>query len=40
VTVAIPATRSVEHTAANAAIGGGPWLHPDIRELVATYLAR
>lgn len=35
VTVAIPATRSPEHAAANAAVGNGPWLHPDIRDLVA-----
>jgi diketogulonate reductase-like aldo/keto reductase len=35
VTVAIPATRSAEHAAANAAVGNGPWLHPDVRELVA-----
>ena len=35
VTVAIPATRSVEHALANAEVGNGPWLHPDVRELVA-----
>ncbi len=35
VTVAIPATRSAEHVVANAAVGNGPWLHPDIRDLVA-----
>jgi diketogulonate reductase-like aldo/keto reductase len=35
VTVAIPATRSPEHAVANAAVGSGPWLHPDIRDLVA-----
>jgi diketogulonate reductase-like aldo/keto reductase len=35
VTVAIPATRSAEHAAANATVGRGPWLHPDIRDLVA-----
>ena len=35
VTVAIPATRSAEHATANAAVGSGPWLHPEIRDLVA-----
>jgi diketogulonate reductase-like aldo/keto reductase len=40
VTVAIPATRSPEHAAANAAVGNGPWLHPDIRELVARLATR
>jgi diketogulonate reductase-like aldo/keto reductase len=35
VSVAIPATRSPEHAAANAAAGNGPWLHPEVRELVA-----
>ena len=40
VAVAIPATRSVEHVVANAAVGNGPWLHPDIRELVASLVAR
>lgn len=35
VTVAIPATGSPEHAVANAAVGSGPWLHPDIRDLVA-----
>ena len=40
VTVAIPATRSGEHAAANAAVGSGPWLHPDIRDLVARLATR
>ncbi len=35
VTVTIPATRSTEHAAANAAVGNGPWLHPHVRDLVA-----
>jgi len=35
VAVTIPATRSAEHAVANAAVGSGPWLHPDVRELVA-----
>ena len=35
VTVTIPATRSAEHAAANASVGSGPWLHPDVRLLVA-----
>ena len=35
VAVAIPATRSAEHAAANAAVGSGPWLHPDVRDRVA-----
>jgi diketogulonate reductase-like aldo/keto reductase len=35
VATALPATGSVEHARANAAVGSGPWLHPDIRELVA-----
>jgi diketogulonate reductase-like aldo/keto reductase len=35
VAVTIPATRSAEHAAANAAVGSGPWLHPDVRELLA-----
>lgn len=34
VTVAIPTTRSHEHAVANAAVGSGPGLHPDIRDLV------
>ncbi len=33
--VAIPASSSVDHVAANTAAGSGPWLHPDIRDLVA-----
>ena len=36
VSVAIPATRSVEHAVENAATGSGPWLHPDLRDLVAS----
>ena len=36
VTVTIPATRSAEHAAANASVGSGPWLHPDVRSLVAS----
>ena len=39
VAVAIPATRSAEHAAANAAVGSGPWLHPDLRELIARLVA-
>ena len=39
VTVAIPATRSADHVVANAAVGRGPWLHPDVRELVARLVA-
>jgi diketogulonate reductase-like aldo/keto reductase len=39
VTVALPATRSAEHAAANAAVGSGPWLHPDVRRLVARLAA-
>jgi len=35
VSVTIPATSSAEHALANAAAGSGPWLHPDIRALVA-----
>jgi diketogulonate reductase-like aldo/keto reductase len=35
ISVTIPATRSVEHAVANAAVGSGPWLHPDVRELLA-----
>lgn len=35
VAVTIPATRSAEHAVANAAVGSGPRLHPDVRELVA-----
>lgn len=35
VTVTIPATSSAEHAATNASVGSGPWLHPDVRELVA-----
>ncbi|HXU87178.1 MAG TPA: aldo/keto reductase [Verrucomicrobiae bacterium] len=35
VAVTIPATRSPEHAAANAMVGSGPWLHPDVRELLA-----
>jgi diketogulonate reductase-like aldo/keto reductase len=35
VAVTIPATRSAEHAVANAAVGSGPWLHPDVRGLVA-----
>jgi diketogulonate reductase-like aldo/keto reductase len=35
VAVTIPATRSPEHAAANATVGSGPWLHPDVRELLA-----
>jgi diketogulonate reductase-like aldo/keto reductase len=35
VTVTIPATRSAEHAAANASVGSGPWLDPDVRLLVA-----
>jgi diketogulonate reductase-like aldo/keto reductase len=34
VTVTIPATTLPEHAASNAAAGAGPWLHPDIRDLV------
>jgi aryl-alcohol dehydrogenase-like predicted oxidoreductase len=34
VTVAIPATTSVEHARANAAIGQPPWFGPDERRLV------
>lgn len=40
VTVAIPATRSPEHAVANAAVGSGPGLHPDIRDLVARLATR
>ena len=40
VSVAIPATRSAEHAAANAIVGRGPWLHPDIRDLVARLAMR
>jgi diketogulonate reductase-like aldo/keto reductase len=40
VTVAIPATRSAEHAAANATVGRGPWLHPDVRDLVARLAVR
>jgi diketogulonate reductase-like aldo/keto reductase len=40
VTVTIPATRSADHAAANAGVGSGPWLHPDIRDLVARLTAR
>ncbi|HEY3165535.1 MAG TPA: aldo/keto reductase [Candidatus Limnocylindrales bacterium] len=39
VAVAIPATGSADHAAANAAVGSGPWLHPDLRELVARLVA-
>jgi diketogulonate reductase-like aldo/keto reductase len=35
VAVAIPATSSAEHAIANARVGSGPWLHPDVRDLVA-----
>ena len=40
VTVAIPATRSAEHAVANAAVGSGPWLHRDVRDLVARLATR
>jgi diketogulonate reductase-like aldo/keto reductase len=39
ISVAIPATRSAEHAAANATVGRGPWLHPDIRDLVTRLAA-
>jgi diketogulonate reductase-like aldo/keto reductase len=35
VAVAIPATSSPEHAVANGRVGSGPWLHPDVRDLVA-----
>lgn len=40
VTAAIPATRSPEHIAANAAAGGPPWLGPDERALVSELAVR
>lgn len=40
ISVTIPATRSAEHAAANAAVGSGPWLHPDVRDLVARLATR
>ncbi len=40
VTAAIPATRSPDHAAANAAAGGPPWLGPEERALVSDLAAR
>jgi diketogulonate reductase-like aldo/keto reductase len=39
VTVALPATISPDHVRANAASGAGPWLDPDVRALVARFVA-
>ncbi len=36
VTVALPATTSTAHATANAAVGAGPWLDPEARDLVRT----
>jgi len=36
VTVALPATASADHAAANAAIGAGPWLDADARDRIRT----
>jgi diketogulonate reductase-like aldo/keto reductase len=40
IAVTIPATRSPDHAVANAAVGRGPWLHPDVRSLVARFATR
>lgn len=40
VSVAIPATLSPHHAAANALSGAGPWLDPDLRDRIAAAVAR
>lgn len=40
VTVALPATRTADHASANAAVGSGPWLHPEVRDAVARTTGR
>jgi diketogulonate reductase-like aldo/keto reductase len=37
VTVALPATISPDHARANATSGSGPWLDPDVRNLVSRF---